>query len=598
MFVKQGKKHYLEPPFVLTRSIRHFIPASAIILLLLGFISYKAISLLAQANNDSLDLQAESVIEIVTNMIQHDFDMIQEDINFLTNSVEGSGYLNGYHSDAHDTLEQLFISGLLTHNFYDHIRLLDRHGKELIRVNNNNNRPQPVSKNKLQNKSKRYYYQEAMKLMPGQIYTSRLDLNYEEGKLEYPLKPVLRLVSPIRDHNNKILALMVLNYDAHRILERIQFHLNKLKDDAMMLDESGFWLLRDGEALEWGFLLDHSHSLAINSPEIWQKINTDSSQSFIYKNKRYISNSILLKPKMTAQEGPSRPQITKEWKIVIAHKISGVTWSFLLSHHAFSLIIFTTFPLSILLVWVLCVQEAKRKKAEIALQTLNISLESKIKSRTEEIQMTKYVTIDCLVNLAATRDNETGAHIRRSQAYIQLLLDNLLKLSPYKEQLLPHSIELIIKSAALHDIGKIGIPDYILLKEGKLTEEEFSIMKRHTILGFNALQMAIDSLPKNESPSFLSYARDIAYCHHEKWDGSGYPNGLSGDAIPLVARLMSLADVYDALVSKRVYKEAFSQEQTEDIILNQSEGHFDPELLKIFYKNKEKFWEIAQCIRD
>lgn len=218
-----------------------------------------------------------------------------------------------------------------------------------------------------------------------------------------------------------------------------------------------------------------------------------------------------------------------------------------------------------------------------------------LRQRTEEVQLTQDVTILTLASLAETRDNETGQHIIRTQHYVLALADDLKKLPKFRDYLDPISIHLLHKSAPLHDIGKVGIPDNILLKPGRLTTEEFEIMKLHTVYGRDSLLGAEARLGEN---SFLRFAREIAYTHHEKWDGSGYPEGLKGEDIPASGRLMALADVYDALISKRVYKEAFSHEKAREIISEGKGSHFDPDVVDAFYRLEEDFKRIAYENRD
>jgi response regulator RpfG family c-di-GMP phosphodiesterase len=213
----------------------------------------------------------------------------------------------------------------------------------------------------------------------------------------------------------------------------------------------------------------------------------------------------------------------------------------------------------------------------------------------QEIQRTQDVTILSLASLAETRDNETGAHILRTQRYVRALANHLATQEAYREALDPQTIDLLFKSAPLHDIGKVGIPDAILLKPGKLSDDEFQIMKTHAMLGSKALEEAEQELG---GTSFLRYAREIAENHHEKWDGSGYPSGLKGKQIPLSGRLMALADVYDALISKRVYKPAFPHEKARDIILEGDGSHFDPAVVAAFQAIEEEFKEIAASFSD
>jgi putative two-component system response regulator len=162
--------------------------------------------------------------------------------------------------------------------------------------------------------------------------------------------------------------------------------------------------------------------------------------------------------------------------------------------------------------------------------------------------------------------------------------------------LTPHNIAMLYRSAPLHDIGKVGIPDRILLKPGRFAPEEFEIMKRHSALGRDAIECAEKSLGTNVE--FLSMAKEIALSHHEKWDGSGYPEGLSGDAIPISARLMALADVYDSLISRRIYKEGMSHEKATGIILENRGSHFDPDIVDAFIEIQGEFQVIAARYAD
>jgi response regulator RpfG family c-di-GMP phosphodiesterase len=227
-------------------------------------------------------------------------------------------------------------------------------------------------------------------------------------------------------------------------------------------------------------------------------------------------------------------------------------------------------------------------------QGTNAMIDS-LKSYQDELQLTRDVSVLALASLAETRDNETGAHILRTQRYVKVLAENLSTHPDFDAVLTVQEIDLLYKSAPLHDVGKVGIPDSILLKPGKLTDDEFVIMKGHAQLGADSLEIAEAHLGSN---SFLKYAREIAACHHEKWDGSGYPNGSRGDDIPLSARLMALADVYDALISKRVYKPAFDHEKAKAIILDGDGSHFDPRIIQAFLECENDFIQIAADFKD
>ena len=223
-------------------------------------------------------------------------------------------------------------------------------------------------------------------------------------------------------------------------------------------------------------------------------------------------------------------------------------------------------------------------------------LEQEVFKRTQEVHAIQDVTIMAMASLAETRDNETGNHIRRTQMYIKRLAEELKNHPRFSSFLTDATIELLFKSAPLHDIGKIGIPDNILLKPGKLTPEEFEIMKTHSRLGRDSIEDAERRL--GMKVAFLTLAKEIAYSHQEKWDGSGYPEGWAGDAIPISARLMALADVYDALISKRVYKPAFSHEEACRIVVQGRGTHFDPDILDAFVAIADDFQKIALAYSD
>ena len=214
-------------------------------------------------------------------------------------------------------------------------------------------------------------------------------------------------------------------------------------------------------------------------------------------------------------------------------------------------------------------------------------MENLISERTLELSQTQDVTIQCIASLAETRDNETGNHILRTKGYMKLLASKLSVHPQFRDYLTEEIQDQLSKSAPLHDIGKVGIPDSILLKPGKLTDEEFSIMKFHTVFGGEALEEAEKKLGGN---SFLKLATEIAYTHHERWDGKGYPRGLKSDGIPLSGRIMAIADVYDALISKRCYKPAFPHQKAVQLIIEGSGTQFDPFIV-------DNFLEISEEIR-
>jgi putative two-component system response regulator len=238
----------------------------------------------------------------------------------------------------------------------------------------------------------------------------------------------------------------------------------------------------------------------------------------------------------------------------------------------------------------------KLVNAQRTLLLHNEQLEDTVRQRTKELAKVQDATIAAMAALAETRDDETGNHIYRTQRYVKALAMALAHHPRFEYELTEDSIELLFKSAPLHDIGKVSVPDHILKKAGPLTEEEFEAVKQHTTKGGDAIRSVEARL--GESSDFLRFAREIAYSHQEHWDGSGYPDGLAGDEIPISARLMAVADVYDALISRRCYKAPFSHE-TAVTMMEQGRGtHFDPDVLDSFIRIQDQFREIAKAFTD
>jgi putative two-component system response regulator len=230
------------------------------------------------------------------------------------------------------------------------------------------------------------------------------------------------------------------------------------------------------------------------------------------------------------------------------------------------------------------------------LKDKNAILEAEVSRRMVENDLTQLVSIRALAHLAETRDPETGNHILRTQNYVHVLALGLKHHPRFSAFLDSRTIELLTKSAPLHDIGKVGIPDSILLKPGPLTPEEWAIMKTHSLLGAVAIEQAEADV---EQPvGFLVLAKEIARWHHEKWDGSGYPDGLKGEAIPISARLMAVADVFDALITQRVYKPAMSYQKAREIIAEGRGSHFDPDIAAVFLERFDAMTAIADQYSD
>jgi putative two-component system response regulator len=236
-----------------------------------------------------------------------------------------------------------------------------------------------------------------------------------------------------------------------------------------------------------------------------------------------------------------------------------------------------------------------RTKSQLALAEQRIALEHLVAERTEQLERTKDAVVYSMGALAEARDEETGAHILRTREYVKVLGNALARHTRYSKVLTPRTINLISRAAPLHDIGKVGVPDSILQKSGTLSENERKQMDQHVIYGRDAIISAEQHIGATD---FTAVAKEIAFSHHEKWDGSGYPLGLSGDAIPLSARMMALADVYDALVSRRYYKPPMPHTEARDQILKGRGTHFDPDLVDAFVECNEAFHSIAEQYAD
>ncbi len=225
----------------------------------------------------------------------------------------------------------------------------------------------------------------------------------------------------------------------------------------------------------------------------------------------------------------------------------------------------------------------------------NESLEEQVQLQVRELSEAQLSTIFAMSKLAESRDPETGEHLERMREYCKVLSEQMSRMPKYRSIIDRAFVDNIYAASPLHDIGKVGVDDDILLKPGKLTDSEWVLMKRHPEIGAETLREVDRTHPGN---NFIRTGIEIAEGHHEKWDGSGYPHGLSGENIPLVARILALGDVYDALTSKRCYKEAFSHSKSRNIVAEGSGSHFDPDVALAFFEREEEFRHIRREFED
>ena len=257
---------------------------------------------------------------------------------------------------------------------------------------------------------------------------------------------------------------------------------------------------------------------------------------------------------------------------------------------------YITKPITPLVVMARVRTQLEAKKARDWMQDQNAALEAEVSRRMAENDLTQRVSIRALAHLAETRDPETGNHLQRTSSYVQRLATDLQHNPRFAEALTDRYIDLVARSAPLHDIGKVGIPDHILRKPGKLSPEEMEVMRTHAVMGSQAIENAEHDI-RTPLP-FLVVAKEIAHWHHEKWDGTGYPDGLVGEGIPLAARLMALADVFDALISERVYKSPMTSDAARDIIAQGRGTHFDPDMVDAFLAAFDVYVTIADSYHD
>lgn len=471
-----------------------------------------------------------------TELVEVYYSDFQNDLFFLRDCPCINNYIESDYSDAsyRDTAKDVFQSFARTHRDYYQIRIIDTSGHERVRIDNKHDSttlivPDP----ELQNKKNRYYFQEAIKLDEGQMYASPIDLNIEQGKVEVPHTPVIRIATTLFNSKGEKKGILILNIYFSKVLETLPINSFIQTENGNLVS-----LIEDGT-------VDFRKS-DYNFPDGNSELCTSDTESIHYSD---------------AELFPGK-------KLTVAlydtHSLLKATEQ--------KLILMSLGLLAVIFVLILIITR------------LNFS-------RFRELVGAQKAIIYSLAGLAEWRDPETGGHLQRTRTYVVALAKQLRKNKKYRKVITSDFIESLFDACPLHDIGKVGIRDNILLKEASLTDEEYEAMKKHVQIGKQLLQNVLDNF--NLKDSFLGVGKNICEYHHEKYNGKGYTEGIKGVDIPLEARIFMLCDAYDTIISKRPYKEPFSHEEAVRRIKLDRGEHFDPDIVDAFLECEKEFLEIS-----
>lgn len=494
------------------------------------------------------------------------YTQVFSDIEYLSKRNDLSEFIEKYKDT--ENIEKNWLLFSKTSGQYEQIRYIDQTGKECIRINYNDGDPYVVSNTDLQNKGERYYFSMLREMEEPEIIVSPVDLNVEYGEIELPPKPIIRFSLPLFSQDGIFKGAMILNYRASNLLENLEATISAKKDELFVLNSRGFFLKAPNPLYLWGFMYEGGVRYTL-SDLYGLDIKEDFSD---FEGVIQTEEGVLVYNKVVVGGTTSMTTTFMEpWWILLTlsraerNPITNSTmmlWAIIARYWQQELFLFI---------------------AALAISLVGTALYSKL-STAEKLRDTyRKVMRQMVVALELTsklKDDDTGNHIKRVCLYSRLLA---------KEYGLPQEeVEMITSYASLHDIGKIGIEDSILKKPGDLTLEERSRMNEHVEIGGKLM----------EDLEFDTIACNIARYHHENWDKSGYGKGLSGEHIPLEARIVSLADTYDALRTRRCYKLPYPHEQARDIIMQESGRKFDPQLVNCFLRVQDEFERVYEKRKD
>jgi len=477
---------------------------------------------------------AKATIEILFSDFEHDLFFLR-DISSIKGYVDSDFESIKYG----DEVKKIFYSFAKSYKQYYKIRIIDSSGYEAVRIDNKRDGTTViVPDSDLQDKKNQYYFQEAIKLDRDQGYTSPIDLNTEQGEVDIPYFPMIRFATPLFDSQGEKKGILILNLYFSRVLE--------------LLPENMFIQTEEGNII----------SLKPDKSINFSKSNYD----FSGRSGRLDVSDVETIHYSVVEFLPGKKMITAMYH---SHPLLKIELQKLILSSILLLVLF------------LCLI--------LIVSYINFS-------RFRELIGAQKAIISSLAGLTEGRDPETGRHLERTRNYSVVLAKQLHKDKKYRKLITNEFIEDLYDAAPLHDIGKVGIRDAILLKESKLTNEEYEEMKKHVQIGKRLLQNTIDRFKLKQL--FFIMGRDICAFHHEKYNGKGYPEGLKGEEIPLEARIFALCDAYDAIRSKRPYKDELSHEEAVRRIKSDSGEHFDPDIVDAFLKCEKEFLKINDAYKD
>jgi len=478
-------------------------------------------------------LSAKEVIKVFFSDFEHNLIFLRDLPNtkgYVDSNFESINYRN--------EIKEIFYIFAENHKYYYQLRIIDSSGYEIVRIDNKRDGTTViVPDSDLQDKKHRYYFQEAMKLDRDRMYASPIDLNIEQGKVEVPHVPVIRLATPLFDSKGEKKGILILNMYFSRVLE--------------LLSENMFIQTEEGNLIS---------------------LNPDKSVSFNKSDYDFSDRSGWLDISDAETIHYSTVEFLPGKRMVVAIYHSLTLLKAALQRLILSSMILLASFLGLILI----------------IGYMNLS-------RFRELIEAQKAIISSLAGLTEGRDPETGHHLERTRNYSVVLAKQLRKDKKYRKLITTEFIKDLYDATPLHDIGKVGIRDAILLKESKLTNEEYEEMKKHVQIGKQVLQNVIERFKRK--PSFFIIGRNICAYHHEKYNGKGYLEGLKGQEIPLEARIFALCDAYDAIRSKRSYKDKLSHEEAVRRIKSDSGEHFDPDIVDAFLKCEKEFLEISKTYK-